>query len=359
MDYRHSSPANAGADEPFSARQPPFRSTASKQARSRNGSSTRSRASPRSSPYEPYSAVAGWNDQPSLTPTRGESGSLSIDAPGRRDVVMVDAKGNRLGFPYHTRYPPIRIVASGTEGPRGGSGRNHAPAPRLALREAGGGGDGDSRAGTTQPLSMTSNQPARMDAHNGVLTRSTDEARQPNYYTPAPAPHLFWPSSSNLDLRQPLPITTPYHLPIPLNQNTAGESVYISPFAPLQQTLTARGPTPPTNQALSAPPLTAAPSANASPSISTSTQSAASSASTLRSDPPDTHPPSVSQLEELDLPALDALEAELDPLSADNTIDGSTLNEDDTDWLAPLSWDDFPADVDLDFDFEFTPVDGL
>lgn len=358
MDYQHSSQANAGVNEPFSARQPPFRSTASKQARSHNGTPTRSRASPRSSAYE-HSAVTARNDPLSLTPASGESGSLSTGGPGRQDVVMVDAKGNRLGFPYHTRYPPIRIVESGPLGTGGISIRNRAPASRPAMRDSGEGAVRDFQTGTMQPLALGASQTGSLVAATAALAALPDKAGKPRYSIAAPTPSLFWPSSLHLDLRQPLPVTTPYHLPNPLNQTMAAEGAYISPYPPLQQTFPARRPTLPTNQALANPPPTAAPSQNASHDVLPSTQSQASSASTLRRDPPNTHPLSASQLEELDLPALDA---DFDPLSTetgtDNAIDGSTINEIDRDWL---SWDDFPADVDLDLDldFEFTPVDGL
>lgn len=416
MDGNSSPKANSGAGELGSAsvaRRQAFRSTASKLARSggtSNGTSTRGRASPRSAPYEahlPAQAMAGWNGPFSLMSACESSGSLTQDGLGRQDMVMVDARGNHLRFPYHTQYPPIRVVESGAEGVRGGSVRNRALAPRPGLDEAGEGGDGDSRADSMQLLSLTASQTASLDSANGALTNSTINVGQPRCSSPAQAPDTIPPSSLDPITRQPhanITFTGPYYLPNLMNSVAAAETSYVSPYPPLQQTLNARAPAPPANE----PQIPATPphhpkgsqpvSNTASPSIlpypppkqvpkpqtatsharpiandafhnvSTSTQSSASSASTLQGLPDNGQPLTMSQLEQLDFPDLDDLTgvpADIDPLGTgtanDNALGGldtsTAVNDNDADWLDPRSWDDFP--VDMDFDFDFTSMSGF
>lgn len=407
MDDNSSPQANAGASELDSApvaRRQAFRSTASRLARSggtSNGTSTRGRATPRSAPYEahlPAQAMAGRNGPFSLMPACESLGSITQDGLGRQDMVMVDARGNHLRCPYHTQYPPIRVVESAAEGVRGGSVRNRALAPKPGLDEAGEGGDGDSGADSMQLLSLTASQTASLDSANGALTNSTINVGQPRCSSP---PHTIPPSSLDAITRQPLANITfpgPYYLPSLMDPVTAAESAYVSPYPPLQQTLNARAPAPPANEPqIPATPLhhpkgsqpvsnTASPSilpypppkqvpkpqaatSHARPTandafhnVSTSTHSSASSASTLKGLPDNGQPLDMSQLQQLDFPDLDDLAgvpADIDPLGTgtanENALGGldtsSAVNDSDANWLNPLSWDDFPVDMDFDFDF--------
>lgn len=250
MDDNLSPQANAGANEPNSApsaRRQPFQSTASRQDQSRgtsNGTSSRSRTTSRSAPYvarSPAQAVAGQNGLISLTPASETSVGLIPGLPDRKDVVMLDARGNHLQFPYRTQYPPIRIVENGAERVRGGSVRHRALAPRPALSEAGERGEGAYGADTTQPLSLTASQSASLDPANGALLN----VGQPRDSNPAQAPHASSPFSLDRNMSQPradITFTGPYYLPSLINPAAAAETSYVSPYPPLQQTLEPRAP---------------------------------------------------------------------------------------------------------------------
>jgi len=312
---------------------------------------------------------------------------------------MVDARGNHLQFPYHTQYPPIRIVESGAERVRV---RNRALAPRP---EAGEGGDGDAGAVTTQPLAS---QTASLNPAIGALTVAMVDGGQSRYSSLAQAPQ---PSSLDPNIRNPLAditITGPYYLPSLMDPIAAVETSYISPYPPLQQTLNAWAPAPPVKELQTStkpphhpnnsqpvsntsssyispyppPENFSNPQGNHAPAATsladtitdgafhdafTGIQSSASSASTLQGLPDNVQPLHISQLEQLDFPPLDGLmgvPADFDPLSIGAGNDSArddldTASAVNTDWLNPLSWDDFPVDVDVDFDFDFTSSGGF
>jgi len=245
MDDNSSPQTNAGANEPNSApnaRQQPFQSSASRQDQPRsasNGTPKTSRTNSRSAPYVARShaqAVAGQNGPVSLTPASETPVGLTPDSPNRQDVVMLDARGNQLQFPYYTQYPPIRIVENGAERVRGGSVRHRALAPRPALSEAGEGGSVDYEADTTHPLSLIASQAASTGSANGALLN----VAQPRDSSPAKAPHTISPPALDPNKGQLLAeitFTGPYYLPSLINPAAAAENSYISPYPPLQQTL--------------------------------------------------------------------------------------------------------------------------
>lgn len=376
MDDNSYPQANAGANELTSApgtRHQQFQSTASKQARSRgagNGSSTRSRASPRPSPYD-IQAVAGRDGPVSVTPASESSLSVPQDGLGRQDVVVVDARGTHLRFPFHTRYPPVRVVKSGSEDVVGGSLRDHrAVAPRPASRVIGEGGDG---AGTTQPLSSTASQNASVVGFaDRALTGSVIDMGQPGSSRPARARDVSSRTALHPGMRHPLEDMGPYYRPSLMDPVGAAERAYVSPYPPLPRTdapgidapaipsqqrevVAVPGCPSPPNQPLAD--AETAPYATLSPSLAVSLNGFGaqgedkSSDNMLQAPPADLDGLAMAQLEHLDFAPSDTFVGGLQPLTGPVE---SALNDAWTDFFAN---DDMYVPMDEGFDFSF--LDGL
>ena len=246
MEGNLSQQANGGANKPkssFGSRQQQFGSTSSRLRPRAGGNATTNRrsavatrgASSCSSPYSTRAstqATAGQDAPSALGSASTNPSGLTQEHLDREGVIIIDARGNYLRYPYHTRHTPIRIEENGTAEVLGVGVRGSTAASSEADRDE---CDDDLVVTLQSSPSPSENFPESPGVVNPDLNASSfEETGRSSYPDPTQAvsgksPYYSAPDQG-LTYQEFSPSSTSH-------DSSTDQTVYISPYSPIEQPL--------------------------------------------------------------------------------------------------------------------------